>query len=260
MNMQAPVRAIVADDEELLRDYLVSKLKALWPELNIIGTAANGIEAAKLIERERPDVAFLDIKMPGATGLEVAQGIEGDTRVVFVTAYDEYAVEAFEREAVDYLVKPVNEARLAKTCERLKKELAAAEPAPQIAQVLKQLMQQGRAAGEFANNGPLKWIRASAGATTHHVPVAEVLYFQSDEKYTIVKTADAEHVIRTTLGELAAQLDPDQFWQIHRSSIVNLNYVASTRRDENARLFVRIKGTDTELPVSRAYVHLFKQM
>ncbi len=256
MNTQAAVRAIVADDEELLRDYLVSKLNALWPELNIVGTAANGIEAAKLIERERPDVAFLDIKMPGATGLEVAQGIEGDTRVVFVTAYDEYAVEAFEREAVDYLVKPVNEARLAKTCERLKKELAAAEPAPQIAQVLKQLMQQAKPSGE----GPLKWIRASAGSTTHHVPVAEVLYFQSDEKYTIVKTATAEHVIRTTLTELAAQLDADEFWQIHRSTIVNLNFIASTRRDDNARLFVRIKGTDTELPVSRAYVHLFKQM
>jgi DNA-binding LytR/AlgR family response regulator len=256
MNTQAAVRAIVADDEELLRDYLVSKLNALWPELNMVGTAANGIEAAKLIERERPDVAFLDIKMPGATGLEVAQGIEGDTRVVFVTAYDEYAVEAFEREAVDYLVKPVNEARLAKTCERLKKELAAAEPAPQIAQVLKQLMQQAKPSGE----GPLKWIRASAGSTTHHVPVAEVLYFQSDEKYTIVKTATAEHVIRTTLTELAAQLDADEFWQIHRSTIVNLNFIASTRRDDNARLFVRIKGTDAELPVSRAYVHLFKQM
>jgi DNA-binding LytR/AlgR family response regulator len=256
MSIASATRAIVADDEELLRDYLVTKLTTLWPDLQIIGTAANGIEAAQLIERERPDVAFLDIKMPGATGLEVAQGIEGDTRVVFVTAYDEYAVEAFEREAVDYLVKPVNEARLAKTCERLKKELATAAPAPQIAQVLKQLMQQAKPQGE----GPLKWIRASAGSTTHHVPVADVLYFQSDEKYTIVKTADAEHVIRTTLAELAAQLDPDQFWQIHRSSIVNLNFVASTRRDDNARLFVRIKGTETELPVSRAYVHLFKQM
>ncbi len=252
--------AVVADDEELLRDYLLAKLARLWPQLRIVGVAANGPQASALIEQHEPDVAFLDIKMPGSTGLEVAQGIVGRTRVVFVTAYDEYAVEAFEREAVDYLVKPVDEQRLARTVARLQRDLASAAPAPPLAELLRQLLRERGAAQ--AAPAPLKWIRASSGATTHHIPVAEVAYFHADDKYTVVKTADgAEHLIRTPLAELADQLDSERFWQIHRSTIVNLDHVAGTRRDDNARLYVRIKGAAAaELPVARAYVHRFKQM
>lgn len=251
-----PVRAIVADDEEVLQGHLIRKLTVQWPELEVVACASNGLEAADLIDRWKPRVAFLDIQMPGLSGLEVAQGIEGDTRVVFVTAFDAYAVEAFERQAVDYLLKPVSDERLALTCQRLKSELAKELPAPQLAELLRTLMRPDAAAA----GAPLKWIRASSGSTTHHVPVSEVMYFQSDQKYTLVKTREAEHVIRMPLADLINQLDPAQFCQIHRSTIVNLDFVASTRRDDSARLFVHIRGMQVELPVSRAYVHSFKQM
>lgn len=251
--------ALIADDEEHLRHHLRARLAAVWPELTVIAEAANGVEAASRIAELAPSVVFLDIRMPGMSGLEVAQGIEVDTRVVFVTAYDQYAVEAFEREAVDYLVKPVTEERLARTADRLRKALGESTPPPGLARLLQQLMQrQGAAAagGERA----LRWVRASRGETVVHVPVQEVLYFQSDDKYTVVRTCDGEHLIRTPLTELATSLDPEWFWQIHRSTIVNMQHVAATRRDDGGRLFVRFRDHDAELPVSRAYVHLFRQM
>lgn len=255
--------ALIADDEEHLRTYLRGKLSTLWPGLEILAEAKNGLEAAKLIEQHAPDVAFLDIKMPGLTGLEVAKGIEADTRVVFVTAYDEFAVEAFEREAIDYVLKPVTDERLNKTIARINKALADQTPGPDLSKILNQLtrvLPASLAAGGGAAKY-LRWIRASRGDTTFQVPVEEVLFFQSDDKYTVVQTnAGAEHLIRTPLADLGAELDPDDFWQIHRGTIVNMRYVTATRREESGKLFVKVKGRDKELVVSRAYVHLFRQM
>jgi DNA-binding LytR/AlgR family response regulator len=252
--------ALIADDEPHLVRALQTQLASAWPELQIVATARNGIEAAELIAARQPDLAFLDIQMPGLTGLEVAQGIEGTTRVVFVTAFDEYAVLAFEHAALDYVLKPVSAERLARTVARLKAALAeppAPEPEPGLRDALHRLLP---AAAPVPPAQRLRWVRASQGELTHQVPVAEVLYFQSDDKYTVVRTASRELLIRTPIHELVAQLDPELFAQIHRSTIVNLDQLAGTRRDEASRLFVRLRGLDQELPVSRAYVPLFKAM
>ncbi len=249
--------ALIADDEPALAGHLREQLAAAWPALQVIGMARNGIEAAEAIAVQAPDLAFLDIRMPGLTGLEVAQGIEGGTRVVFVTAYDEFALRAFEHEALDYLLKPVNAERLARCVARLQRTLP--EPASddaRLAGALRALL--GPAPGPAAT--PLRWLRASQGELTHQVAVDDVLFFRADDKYTCVRTASAEHLIRTPIAELAAQLDPARFQQIHRSAIVNLGFVSGTRRDEASRLFVRLRGLEAELPVSRAYVHLFKAM
>ncbi len=195
--------------------------------------------------------------MPGLTGLEVAQGIEGRTRVVFVTAYDEYAVQAFEQQALDYLLKPVKTERLQRCVARLRQALASpAADDGRLAQALRHL----QAPAPAAPPARLRWVRASSGELVHQVPVEEVLFFHADDKYTVVQSARAEHLIRTPIAELAAQLDPGQFVQVHRSTIVNLAQLVGTRRDEASRLFLRLKGHAEELPVSRAYVHLFKAM
>ncbi len=249
--------ALIADDEPNLAGYLKKALAAAWPELEIVAMARNGIEAAERIAALQPDIAFLDIKMPGLTGLEVAQGIEGSTRVVFVTAYDEFAVAAFEQQALDYVLKPVKAERLARTVERLQRasEQAVSNDA-RLATALQQLLASAPAAPPM----PLRYLRASQGELMHQIDVNDVLFFQADDKYTCVRTADAEHLIRTSIAELVAQLDPQRFVQIHRSTVVNLDRLAGTRRDEMSRLFVRVRGHTAELPVSRAYVHLFKAM
>ena len=249
--------ALIADDEPHLARYLGDHLRRLWPELQIVHVARNGVEAAEQIAALQPDLAFLDIKMPGLTGVEVAQGIEGKTRVVFVTAFDEFAVQAFEQEAVDYVLKPVRAERLAQTIERVRRVLAAPQAAdnPALLAVLQRLLPAAA-----APTARLRYVRASSGDVTHQIDVADVLFFRADDKYTCVQTAQGEHLIRTPITELAAQLDPDQFWQVHRSTLINLKHVDGTRRDELSRLFVRIKGLAAELPVSRAYVHLFKTM
>jgi len=250
--------ALIADDEPHLAQYLKAQLALAWPELQIVKLAAHGVEAAAAIAELEPDVAFLDIQMPGLTGLEVAQGIEGATRVVFVTAYDQYAVEAFEARAVDYLLKPLKADRLARCVERLRSATPAeSEGEGALAETLKRLLP---AAALAAPAPRLRYIRAAQGELMHQVPVGDVLFFHADDKYTIVQTATAEHLIRTPIVELASQLDPDRFWQVHRSTIINLDHLAGTRRDEQSRLFVRVKGMPRELPVSRAYVHLFKAM
>ena len=250
--------ALIADDEPHLAAYLKEQLARLWPELRVVAMARNGLEAAEQIAAHHPGVAFLDIKMPGMTGLEVAQGIEGRTQVVFVTAFDDYAVEAFEHEAIDYVLKPVKADRLEKTIARVRRALDAPPPDDgHLAGALRQLL-----AG--AVQGPatprLRYIRASQGDMVHQIAVEDVLFFRADDKYTCVQTASGEHLIRTTIAELAAQLDPEQFWQVHRSTIINLRHMAGTRRDELSRLFVRMRGPAGELAVSRAYVHLFKAM
>ena len=249
--------ALIADDEPHLARALAAELAALWPGLQLLPSARNGVEAAERIAALQPDLAFLDIQMPGLTGLEVAQGIEGATRVVFVTAFDEYAVKAFEHGALDYVLKPVKTERLQRTLERVQRALAApgADESAALLAALQKLLP-----GAAPTPAPLRWVRAGSGELTHQVAVEDVLFFRADDKYTCVQTAGAEHLIRTPIAELASQLDPRQFVQVHRSTIVNLAQLAGTRRDEASRLFLRIKGHPHELPVSRAYVHLFKAM
>lgn len=255
--------ALIADDEPHLARYLRDALAEAWPELEVCAIARNGLEAAERIAAQRPDVAFLDIKMPGLTGLEVAQGIEGATRVVFVTAYDQYAVTAFEQQALDYLLKPVKRERLEQCVQRLRKALepsaAAAPDDARLAEALRALLARP-AGGAAAPAAWLRHVRAGQGEQVHQVAVDDVLFFRADDKYTCVRTAHAEHLIRTPISELAQQLDPARFAQVHRSTLVNLDRVAGTRRDEQSRLWLRIRGHDAELPVSRAYVHLFKAM
>lgn len=253
-------RALIADDEPHLALYLQAQLALLWPELEIVRIARNGNEAAAAIEELEPDLAFLDIQMPGMSGLEVAQGIEGDTRVVFVTAFDRYAVQAFDHAALDYLLKPFKTERLLRTIERVRSALALqaeGHDSPRDARLADALHQMTRGPATPAR---LRFIRASQGEYVHQVAVSDVLFFHADDKYTVVQTPGGEHLIRTTIIELAGQLDPEQFWQVHRSTLINLNYLAGTRRDDRSRLFLRIKGHASELRVSRAYVHLFKAM
>lgn len=261
------IRALIADDEPHLAQYLKTQLAQLWPELEIVAVAKNGLEAAAAIAELRPDIAFLDIQMPGLTGLEVAQEIEGPTRVVFVTAYDQYAIDAFEHSALDYLLKPLKTERLARTLERVRAALEASSAGSSVdvaedgrmAAMLQRLLQRGDAGGA-ATAARLRYVRAAQGELMHQVAVEDVLFFHADDKYTVVQTAAAEHLIRTPIVELVDQLDPEQFLQIHRSTVINLAHLAGTRRDEASRLFVRVKGHGRELPVSRAYVHLFKAM
>lgn len=248
--------AIIADDEQHLANYLNDRLTALWPELSILGIAKNGLEAMRLVDDESPAIVFLDIRMPGLTGLEVASRLDAKTHVVFVTAYDQYAVEAFDRQAADYLLKPVTDDRLTRTIARLKEKIAQAESPGDVAGILKQLAQ----VLPTAKNNYLRWIRASVGETVRQIPIDEVLYLQAQDKYVSVYTKDGESLIRTPLSELSAQLDPNEFWQIHRSTIINVNRVVSTQRDVMGRTQVKLKECKAELPVSRAYAHLFKQM
>jgi DNA-binding LytR/AlgR family response regulator len=253
----APPKILVADDEPALADYLHGRLAALWPEATLLDIARNGLEALAAIREDEPDAAFLDIRMPGLTGLELAARIDSPTHVVFVTAYDQYAVEAFDRNAVDYLVKPVADERLGRAIERLKAKMAAKEPAPEIGEVLARIAASLPGAG----NGFLRWVRALKGEEVHQIAVDDVLYFQAQDKYTCVVTREGESLIRLALAELAKQLDPATFAQVHRSTLVNLNVVAAARRDEGGRLFLRLRDArKTELAVSRAYAPLFRQM
>ena len=255
------MKAIIADDEPHLAQYLSDQLARLWPDLEIVATADSGPAALAAIAEHRPDIAFLDIRMPGATGLDVAAQAKGATRIVFVTAYDQYAVDAFERDAVDYLLKPVTQERLAHTVAKLKR---APVPAPDLGPLLAQL------ARHMANRKPggLRWIRANKrtvdGEITQQIPVGDVLYVQADDKYTCVFARDGrdvgEWLIRVPLSELAQLLDADDFAQIHRSVIVNMNAVAGTRRDLTGKMYVRLRDCTRELPVARQYVHLFRQM
>ena len=248
--------AIIADDEQHLAAFLNDRLNALWPELSVVGIAKNGLEAIRLIDDESPTIAFLDIRMPGLNGLEVASRLDAKTHVVFVTAYDQYAVEAFDKQAADYLLKPVSDERLVRAIVRLKAKIAKSEAPGDIAGILNQLVKvlpTGR-------NAHLRWIRASIGETVRQIPVEEVLYFQAQDKYVSVYTKDGELLIRTPLSELQAELDPNEFWQIHRSTIVNVNRIAATTRDVMGKTLLKLKDSKIELPVSRAYSHLFKQM
>jgi DNA-binding LytR/AlgR family response regulator len=249
------VRALIADDEPHLARDLATRLARLWPQLEILPTAANGLDALRAIDDEAPQIVFLDIRMPGLTGLELARRIDSRTHVVFVTAYDQYAVEAFDQDAADYLLKPVTDERLAKCVERLKRKIGAAEAPPPLGDLMERIARLVPEAG-----GKLRWIRALKGEVVHQIAVDDVLYFNASDKYTRVVTREGEALIRTALTDLARELDAQRFVQVHRSTIVNMDAVASSRRDLGGRVFVKLRDGKTELPVSRAYAHLFKQM
>jgi len=249
--MRSPT-AIIAEDEAVLLDELRSQLAALWPELDVVATARNGIEAVQAVERHQPDIAFLDIEMPGLTGLEVARSCAGRCHIVFVTAYDAHAISAFEQGAIDYVLKPYDVARLSATTRRLKQRLGESPGA--LDHVLREL------ASAAPVRAHLKWINASKGNEVKLITVDEVCYFQSDTKYTRVVTAEGETLIRRSLKELQEELDPSCFWPIHRSTIVNANAIAGVSRNFAGRVSVKLKTRDERLAVSAAHEHLFRQM
>jgi DNA-binding LytR/AlgR family response regulator len=249
--------AVIADDEPRLAEYLKARLAVLWPELEIAGVAGNGPDAQALLAREAPDIAFLDIRMPGLTGLEVARGAGPGVHLVFVTAFDQYAVDAFERAAVDYLLKPVTDERLAETVERLKARTRSSGQAPDVHSALAAI---GRLLPLAPPPERLAWIRASSGPQVRLIAVDDVVYFQANDKYTSVFTADGEALIRTPMKDLGEQLDPVRFWQVHRGTIVNVAHIATTTRELTGRVTLTLKGRTDKVVVSRAYAHLFKQM
>ncbi len=277
MNSALTPRALIADDERLMREQLRSRLAEVWPELEIVAEAKNGIEAVELTEAHRPDLVFLDIRMPGMTGVEAARAIaqlpvDDDSEhdwhgceVVFITAYDQYAIEAFEQGVVDYVLKPAERERLALTVERIKKRLAqrsGAEPhtddAPPVA--MQQLLQKLAARMDPARAPHLRWIQATVGQAIQMIPVEDVLFFISDEKYTRVQTASVEALIRKPIKELIDELDAEVFWQIHRSTLVNTRHIAGVSRDLRGRQLVAVKGHPEKLEVSRSFAGLFKGM
>jgi len=254
-------RCIVAEDEALLRNELLALLGNAWPELEVVAACEDGGAALDAISEHRPEVAFLDIRMPGLTGLEVAAAAAETspaTQVVFVTAYNQYAVDAFERGAVDYLLKPIAPERLAATLKRVKSRLSSGNPDAQaLAQIVAHL--RGKLPAESARPS-LNWITASAGKETRLILVEDVAYFKADDKYTVVMTAEGESLIRKPIRDLLEALDPAIFKQIHRSTIVNLKAVDSVSRDESGRGTLRLRNRPETLPVSLSYMPLFRNM
>ena len=271
-----PARAVLADDERLMREQLRARLAEVWPELQIVAEAKNGLEAVALVQEHRPEIVFLDIRMPGLTGVEAARQIAqlpppaGEDEalvpeIVFITAYDQYAVEAFEQGVADYVLKPAERERLQVTVDRIRRRLEARdsgapgeEPAPlPLQQLLHKLAAQLNPGGAPV---PLQWIQATVGSTIQMIPVEDVLFFVSDEKYTRVQTAQVEALIRKPIKELVEELDPRLFWQIHRSALVNVKAIAGVTRDLRGRQIVSVRGHPEKLEVSRSYTGLFKGM
>ncbi|MFZ6799147.1 LytR/AlgR family response regulator transcription factor [Undibacterium sp. Di24W] len=273
--------AMIVDDETPMRDHLRSKLKKIWPDLQIVAEAANGIVAIEEAQLHGPDIIFLDIRMPGKNGIEAATQLAKQALIIFVTAYDEYAIEAFERGAMDYLLKPIDNDRLIQTCQRLQQRVEEkhahqnidtnnqmesqidltkipeqTSQSKQVEQLLNQLMQhqQGQ------QREYLRWIQASVGTTLRMISTKEILFFKSDEKYTLVQTEQAEFLIRKTLKELEDELDPKEFWRIHRSTLVRVSAIAEVSRDFRGRQMLGLKGSSEKLEVSRNHTHLFQQM
>ena len=254
-------RAIIADDERLMREQLRTRLLDVWPELEIVAEAKNGEEAVAAVREHAPDLAFLDIRMPGMTGIEAARAIGDACHIVFITAYNEYAVDAFEHGAVDYVLKPAERERLEVTVARLKKRLG--QRPSDLGELLAKLsarLDAAEAPGAAKASGRLQWIQASVGQQLKLIPVADILFFTSDEKYTRVQTETFEALIRKPIKELVEELDPEKFWQIHRSTIVNADAIAGVTRDFRGRQLVQVRGRPDKLEVSRNYTHLFKQM
>ena len=278
MSETKTIRAILADDERLMREQLRARILEVWPELDIVAEAKNGLEAVELTRQHKPDLVFLDIRMPGLTGVEAARQIaqlpgelpvddEWDVpEVVFITAYDQYAVEAFEQGVADYVLKPAERERLQTTVERIKRRLAqrdgdATGDEGRTAAPLQQLLHS--LSGQLNPNAKpsyLQWIQATVGQTIQMIPVEDVLFFISDEKYTRVQTAQLEALIRKPIKELTDELNPALFWQIHRSTLVNVKAIAGITRDFRGRQLVGVRGLTEKLEVSRSYAHLFKGM
>ena len=271
--MKIAAVALIAEDEPLLAQALQDELTALWPELQVVERVGDGLQAVARTLALRPDVCFLDIRMPGCTGLEAAQALAEDwpegtalPLLVFVTAYDTYALQAFDAQAVDYVVKPVTRERLAACVARVQSQLAARRaaaqpPAAELQRTLEQL--RGLIAGAAAAQpapARLEVIQAQVGSLVHLVPVDEVLYFESADKYVRVVTAEREHLIRTSLRELLPQLDPQRFWQVHRGTVVQARAIASARREESGKVTLTLRGHADKLTASRLYAHLFKGM
>lgn len=257
--------ALIADDEPLLRDALRRQLVRAWPELDVTAEARNGREAIALFDAKQPDICFLDIQMPGLSGVDAAKHIGRRAHLVFVTAYDHYAVQAFAQGALDYLLKPVEPARLAETVVRLRERIESARPAVNTDALLQQFTEQLAKLQSSTAARPLRWIRAQAGQTLRLIPIDTVDYLRSDAKYTLVAWRDetgqpAEATVRIPLKELLAQLDPDHFAQVHRSIVVHLRAVSHIRRHDNETAEIHLKGRKEVLPVSRSYAHLFRQM
>jgi DNA-binding LytR/AlgR family response regulator len=249
--------AVIADDERLMREQVAARLKEAWPELEIVGEAANGREAVALVRARGPDIVFLDIRMPEMDGIEAARALAGEAHVVFVTAYDEYAVNAFEQGAVDYLLKPADPERVAVACQRLRGRLAQ-KPDPMsdlLADLAARIGGGGARPREY-----LRWVQASVGTTLRVIPTTEILFFRAEDKYTRVQTEGFEALIRKPIKELVDELDPDEFWQIHRAILVRVDAVEQVSRDFRGHQVVKVKGRDEKLEVSRSFSHLFRQM
>lgn len=259
IHTDTPPKAIIAEDEAELRTYLRSLLAEMWPELEICAEVGDGVEAVAAIRGHRPQIAFLDIRMPGLSGLQVAEALDGAhaCHLVFVTAYDEYAVTAFEKQAVDYLLKPVTRERMGQTVERLQKRLTQTPQPHHLAQLSRTLIDELRAAPtpKF-----LQWLRVQHGDGVELVSVEAVIFLQAQDKYTAVQTRDKSYLLRTSIRDLAAQLDPDAFWQIHRGTIVKVAQIAKVSRSLTGRGVIRLKERPETLTVSRSYLHLFRQM
>jgi DNA-binding LytR/AlgR family response regulator len=250
------ISAVIADDEPLLRAQLRSRLARVWPELAVVHEMENGRDIEGVLDEHEPRLFFLDIHMPGVNGLEAARAIGDRAHVVFVTAFDQYAVEAFEQGAIDYVLKPFNEDRLKLTCARLKERLG--ERPPSLDELVERLA--ARISPQAASAERLRWIKASVGSNVRLIPVEEVLFFQSDEKYTRVVTCESEVLIRKPIRELLDELDPNRFWQIHRATIVNVDYIAQVRKGLKDQAEISLRDHAETLVVSRAFTHRFKQM
>ena len=246
------MKAIIADDEIYLAEDLRRRLKQMWPELQVVAVVHDGITAAVKLAEFRPDIAFLDIRMPGQSGLDAARAAAEDCRVVFVTAFDDHAVQAFEQAAVDYLLKPVSDERLARCVERLKQNGEAA-PDALLARLQQLLAAQNKP-------DPLRWLRIQVGQAVRMVAVDEVCYFQSADKYTTVLTRDAELLLRTPLKDLVTQLDAEEFWQVHRSTVVNAKQIVLAHHDLLGKTSLILRDRKEKVAVSRSYAHLFRQM
>lgn len=248
--------AVVADDERLMREQIIGGLRDAWAELVIVGEASNGAEAIAAVRSLEPDIVFLDISMPGVDGIEAAKALAGEVHVVFVTAHDQYAVSAFDQGAVDYLLKPTEPERLALTCQRLRERLGRT-PDP-MHDLLAQLSE--RLGTGAKSRGYLRWIQASVGSNLRMIPTADILFFRAEDKYTRVQTAQFEALIRTPIKELIDALDPEEFWQIHRATVVRVDAVQQVSRNLRGNQVVHLKGSDERLEVSRTFNHRFRQM
>jgi len=249
--------AVVVDDERLMREQIVGRLKEAWPELDIVGEAGNGREAIAMVHSLEPDIIFLDINMPEMDGIKTAQVLAGQAHLVFVTAYDQYAIRAFEQGAIDYVLKPVEPERVAITCKRLRERLEE-KPDP-VDQLLDQLSQRLGSDG-LKPREYMRWVQASVGANIRMIPTSEILFFRAEDKYTRVQTEGYEALIRTPIKDLIDALDPKEFWQIHRSTLVRVDAITQVSRNFRGKQVVHLKGSDEKLEVSRSFNHLFRQM